>query len=313
MFDREINKSIKKGIKIGKWVIGVSAITNFAIWTIIAMFAYKYIYIDYIASRYKGSDSDKQIIKEKLSFVTFYIEGYFKELSKSKPFSAPSEESRKKYETDLPKDEFGRAITKRCINIEEDLINKLVENSSSFQNNFQIYETKKNLYINNYYIHNGYLKDKSICNNVDFQLISKLNGKSLNNEEYENHQIEKISINVHLYPETIIDNEKIDVKLHRNYDYGKLYNYNDEVAYYHYKTSTIVVVHKKTGIVNIYYNDYIKEIFDLAVKYWGDPLIVISAKVTNQWNQYIKDKTDREKARIFYEVYLPSTNTSDNK
>lgn len=308
MFDREINKSIKKGIKIGKWVIGISAITNFAVWAIIGMCAYKYLYIDYVASRYQGSESEKQIIEEKLKFVTFNIEKGFNEISKNKPLNYANQLVRAEYEKDLTKDEFGRAITKRCTNIEEDLVNRLVEEKSSFQNNFQIYESKKNQYINNYYIHNGFLKDKNNCNNVDFQVISKFVSKSDENQKYDTHHVEKLSINVHLYNDNIVDNETLDVKLHRKYDYAKLYNYTDEVAYYHYKTGTIVVVHKKTGIIDIYYSDYIKEIFDLAVKYWGDPLVVISGKVTNQWERYLNDKKDKEKAKIFYEEYLPNTN-----
>ncbi|MCT7602562.1 hypothetical protein [Aliarcobacter butzleri] len=41
MFDKDINNSIRKGIKIGKWFIGTTIIINIAIWTIIGFFTYK--------------------------------------------------------------------------------------------------------------------------------------------------------------------------------------------------------------------------------------------------------------------------------
>ena len=88
MFDNDINNSIRKGIKIGKWFIGTTIIINIAIWTVIGFFTYKYIYIDYIASKYSGPEHEEEVIVEKFKAVHSFEKGLKNNLDFEKIYKA---------------------------------------------------------------------------------------------------------------------------------------------------------------------------------------------------------------------------------
>jgi len=302
MFDKDINNSIRKGIKIGKWFIGTTIIINIAIWTIIGFFTYKYIYIDHIASKYSGPEHEEEVIVEKFKAVHSFEKG----LKKLLPNILITDSSIGNIEdTDqivknfndiryskLQKDEFGRPILKVCGNIPDEIVDEVVNNLEIIRISKEFINSK-NSYLNKV------TQTRFLSLNCDTALI-QITGE-MDNGTFKT--LERITISLG----DKLNDLSLNLQRIKN-QYARLDRWtelsNNEELFYHYKTGNYIYVNKKLRIITIYTKKYIEDIFNVLVKEIGngDSLQVINLS----WALDTKDKNwvNKEKIRNFYEVIL---------
>lgn len=312
MFDKDVNKFIKNSIKLLKWYVSVRILFGTAIWLTILFMVYKYIVsphkeIENANSSFPASKIEQQVILDKFIKVRNMEDAFDKGLG---GIFVP-DDKKLKYSyvgSHQIKDSLGRVQTpQNCFdgvsnykinNISEKIGNKIYFNDMTTE---EIKDWKVNIepeYITsikffNYNIFNGYA-GSYYCPDMLTQNIYKEDN-------------EKIFFGSYRYPKSKLETEffKMD-RLKNEYSIFDT-TYNNErdkkFIYYHNKTGTIVDT--TNNGVNIYSKDYIDEIFNYAVEYWGSPAEASSYKNTINYNESnFLSKEEKAKAKYFYEKWI---------
>lgn len=276
MFDNDINNSIRKGLRIGKWFIGTTIIINIATWVIIGFLAYKYIYIDHIASKFSGPEHEEEVIVEKFKVVHSFEKGLKKLLpdtliaDSSIGIIEDTKEFTKNFNnirySKLQKDELGRPILKICGSISDDFIDKMV-------NDLETLPVTKEFVDSKYDYLNKMTQTRFLNVACDTGLVQITGERS--NKGFDT--IERVTIDLDGF-----SSSKLSLDLQRiRGEYARLDRWtglsNSEQLFYHYKTGNYVYVNEVKRVVTIYTKKYIEDIFNTLVKEVGDgdPLEVI--------------------------------------
>ncbi|MGE3301085.1 MAG: hypothetical protein AB7I39_11720, partial [Arcobacter sp.] len=211
-----------------------SLVTNFVVWCIIIMLAYKYIYVDMIKSEYRGADkySFKEQLKNAKGLEVLYSN------NKSPIFNWQLKD---------------REIGNYCNGFNFGLIDEFTVTPIMLANKYfdtKDIEISKEKYLG-YTVQIGHIKD---CKNADYQVI------------YKDNDILKVSIGLEVNYA-----ERMDIKLHRYADYYKILdegseNWNNKAIYLNTQNKTIIELNGFR--IDIYYPKYFEVINEYGLKYY---------------------------------------------
>lgn len=271
MLDKDINNSIRKGVKIGKWFIGTALLFNLATYTVIGFLVYKYVYIDWIASRYNGSDNQESIISYKFNLVYSFEEG----LKKLLPNTLIVDSNKERVKNDemikslqypsystLAKDQFGNIMTKECTNISDDIIDELVNEPSKISK-----ALSQNAIDSKYLYFNKQTQTAMFLNSSCHTALAQMTGELVdhNNKKILDIQRLTLSLSSGYSPLSLnLQRKRGEYAILKNH-IGLLDGYNNQV-FYHYKTESFIYVNGDGHTITIYTKKYIEDISNILRK-----------------------------------------------
>lgn len=312
MFDKDIFDSIRKGIKFIEWYLSVKALFSFAIIVCIVVFAYKLILepikvTSEAKSKFPVDKIEQKVILDKFLKVRNIENAFDKGLG---GIFVP-DNNKLKYSyvgSHQVKDSLGRVQTpNNCYDGEyTSTINGIVNLIGNTRYYKDMNEEDKNEYISislpnfrnsivffGYSITNHY-NGSYYCPDTLAQNLSKIDN-------------EKITFYALKIPKSKLKEVLFNVEsLKDKYSlFDTSFNKDDLKQYIYYHNETGTIVDTTNNGINIYSKEYIDDIFNYAVEYWGSPAIAASNKNTI----YYKDadwltKEEKEKAKYFYEKWI---------